>query len=68
MIVTATTKPQQAVASALKLRDARPWKENRDKPRQSPKKQKYHFGDKGLCSQSCALNSSCHLAELMIDT
>ena len=29
-----------------------PWKKSYDKPRQSIKKQRHHFADKGLCIQS----------------
>ena len=29
-----------------------PWKESHEKPRQHIKKQKHHFADKGLYSQS----------------
>ena len=32
-----------------------PWKESYDKPRQSNKKQRHHFTDKGLYSQSYVL-------------
>ena len=35
-----------------------PWKESYDKPRQHVKKQKHHFADKGLYSQSCGFSSS----------
>ena len=33
------------------------WKESSDKPRQHIKKQRYHFADKGLCSQSYGFSS-----------
>ena len=34
----------------MKLKDS-PWKESYDKPRQSIKKQRHHFADRGLYSQ-----------------
>ena len=35
-----------------------PWKESYDKPRQHRKKQRYHFANKGLYSQSYGFSSS----------
>ena len=35
-----------------------PWKESYDKPRQHIKKQRHHFVDKGLSSESCGFASS----------
>ena len=35
-----------------------PWKESSDKPRQCIKKQRHHFADKGLYSQSYGFSSS----------
>ena len=35
-----------------------PWKESYDKPRECIKKQRYHFADKDLYSQSCGFSSS----------
>ena len=35
-----------------------PWKESHDKPRQCIKKQRLHFADKGLYSQSYGFSSS----------
>ena len=35
-----------------------PWKESYDKPSQSIKKQRHHFADKGLPSQSYGFSSS----------
>ena len=35
-----------------------PWKKSYDKPRQSIKKQRHHFADKGLCIQSYDFSSS----------
>ena len=40
-----------------------PWKESYDKPRQSIKKQKYHFADTGLYSQSYGFSSSLYRCE-----
>ena len=45
------------VTAATKLKNA-PWKNSYDKPRQCIKKQRYHFADKGLCSQSYGFSSS----------
>ena len=45
------------VTAAMKLKDAAPWKESYDKPRYHIKKQRYHFADKGLCSQSYGFSS-----------
>ena len=35
-----------------------PWKKSYDRPRQHIKKQKPHFANKSLCSQSCSFFSS----------
>ena len=35
-----------------------PWKKSYDKPRQRIKKQRHHFANKGLYSQSCGFSSS----------
>ena len=42
------------VTVALKLKDAF-WKKSYDKPRQYIKKERYHFVDNGLCSQTGVL-------------
>ena len=42
----------------MKLKDAAPWKESYDKPRQSIQKQRHHFANKGLYSQSYGFSSS----------
>ena len=34
------------VIAAMKLKDATPWKESNDQPRQHIKKQKYYFANK----------------------
>ena len=41
----------------MKLKDA-PWKKSYEKPRQHIKKQKHHFADKGLYSQSSGFPTS----------
>ena len=50
-------KSLQMVTAAMKLEDT-PWKESYDQPRQHIKKQRHHFDDKGLCSQSYGFSSS----------
>ena len=35
------------VTAAMKLKDAAPWKESYDKPRQHIKEQRHYFADKG---------------------
>ena len=40
-----------------KIKTLAPWKESYDKPRYHIKKQRYHFADKGLCSQSYGFSS-----------
>ena len=42
----------------MKLKDAAPWKESYDKPRQSIQKQRHHFANKGPSSQSYGFSSS----------
>ena len=46
------------VTTAMKLKEAAPWKKSYDQPRQHIKKQKQHFADKGPSSQSYGLSSS----------
>ena len=46
------------VTAAKKLKDACPWKKIYDKPRQYIKKQRHHFADKGLYTQSYGFSSS----------
>ena len=45
------------VTAAMKLKDAYPWKENYDQPRQHIKKQRYHFVNKGPSSQGYGFSS-----------
>ena len=46
------------VTAAMKLKDAAPWKESYDKPRQRIKKQRHHFSYKGPYGQSYGFSSS----------
>ena len=51
-------KSLQMVISAMKLKDAFPWKESYDQPRQHIKKQRHHFVNKGPSSQGYGFSSS----------
>ena len=46
-------KSLQMVTAAMKLKDAAPWKESYDQPRQHIKKQRLYFANKGPSGQSC---------------
>ena len=46
------------VIAAMKWKDAHPWKERCNKPIQCIKKQRHHFANKGLYSQSYGFSSS----------
>ena len=48
------------VAAPMKLKDAAPWKESYNKPRQHIKKQRNYFADKGPYSQSCGFQVVMH--------
>ena len=48
------------VSAAMKLTLAS-WKKSYDKPRQCIKKQRHHFADKGLCSQSYGFSIGSHV-------
>ena len=48
----------EAVTATMKLKTLAPWKENYDKHSQCIKKQRHHFADKGLYSQSYGFSSS----------
>ena len=50
-------KSLQTVIAAMELKDAS-WKKSYDKPRQCIKKQRHHFADKDLYSQSYGFSSS----------
>ena len=50
-------KSLQMMTAAMQLKDA-PWKKSYDQPRQHIKKQRHHFADKGLSSQSYSFSSS----------
>ena len=52
-------KSLQMVTAAMKLKMLTPWKQSYDQPRQQIKKQRHHFADKSLSSQSYDLSSSC---------
>ena len=45
------------VTAVMKLKDAIPWKESYDQPRQHIKKQRYYFANKGSSSQSYGFSS-----------
>ena len=47
------------VIAAMKLKDAIPWKESYDQPRQHIKKQRHYFVNKGPSSQGYGFSSSC---------
>ena len=51
-------KSLQMVIAAMKLKDACSLEENYDQPRQHIKKQRHHFGNKGLSRQSYGFSSS----------
>ena len=51
-------KSQQMVTAAMKLKDAYPWKESYDQPRQHIKKQRQYFVNKGPSSQGYHFSSS----------
>ena len=45
------------VTAAMKLKDAAPWKESYDKPRQCIEKQRHHFANKSPSGQSYDFSS-----------
>ena len=45
------------VIAAMKLKDATPWKESYDQPRQHIKKQRHYFANKGPSSQGYGFSS-----------
>ena len=51
-------KSLQMVTEAMKLKNAYSLKKSYDQPRQYIKKQRYHFADKGLSSQSYGFSSN----------
>ena len=51
-------KSLQMVTVAMKLKDATPWKESYDQPRQHIKKQRHYFANKCPSSQSCGFSSN----------
>ena len=50
-------KSLQMVTAAMKLKDAYPWKESYDQPRQYIQKQKHYFANKGPSSQGYGFSS-----------
>ena len=52
------SKSLQMVTAAMKLKEFAPWKKSYNKPRQHIKKQRHHFTDKSLYSQSYGFSSS----------
>ena len=50
-------KSLQMVIAAMKFKDAYPWKERYDQPRQHIKKQRHYFVNKGLSSQGYGFSS-----------
>ena len=50
-------KSLQMVTVAMKLKDATPWKESYDQPREHIKKQRHYFVNKGLSSQDYGFSS-----------
>ena len=51
-------KSLQMLIAAMKLKTVAPWKKSYDQPRQHIEKQRHHFTNKGLYSQSCGFSSS----------
>ena len=43
---------------SLEIKTLAPWTKSYDQPRQHIKKQRHHYANKGLCSQSCGFSSS----------
>ena len=54
------------VTEAMKFKTLAPWKKSCDKPRQHIKKQRHHFADKSLSSQSYDFSRS-HVQMLDLD-
>ena len=54
------------VIAAMKFKDPCSWKESYGKPTDDSKKQRHHFADKGLYSQSSGLSSS-HIQTWQLD-
>ena len=51
-------KALQVVTAAMKLKDASPWKESYNQPRQHIQKQRHYFANKGPSSQGYGFSSS----------
>ena len=52
ILISWAPKSLQMVTAAIKLKMLVPWEKSFDKPRQHIKKQRHHFANKGLSSQS----------------
>ena len=50
-------KSLQMVIAAMKLKDAYPWKESYDQPRQHIQKQRHYFANKSLYSRGYGFSS-----------
>ena len=51
-------KSLKILTATMKVKDVAPWKKSYDRPRQHIKKQRHHFADKSLHSQSYGFSSS----------
>ena len=49
--------------AAMKFKDATPWKESYDQPRQRIKKQRHYFANKGPCSQGYGFSNDMYGCE-----
>ena len=58
ILVLGAPKSLQMVIAAMKLKDATPWKQSYDQPRQHIQKQRHYFADKGPSSQGYGFSSS----------
>ena len=56
-IIFRAPKSLQMVTVAMKLKDAYPWKESYDQPKQHIKKQRHYFANKDLYSQGYGFSS-----------
>ena len=65
-ILGGAPKSLKMVTATMKLKDAAPWKESYDQPREHIKKQRHYFANKGPSSQSYGFSSS-HVWMLELD-
>ena len=56
--ILVASKSLQMATTAMKLKDAYPWKKSCDQHRQYMKRQRYYFANKGPSSQGCGFSSS----------